>query len=268
MAIHPTACIDPEAQIAPGVDIGPYCVIYPGVKIGTGTKLYDHVTIFGHTSIGCGNVIYPYVVLGGEPQDVKYRGGPTRLRIGDNNVIREFVTMNRGTELGGGETIVGNNNYFMACSHVAHDCIIGDHVILSNTAILGGHVQIDDYAILSGQVCVHHYVTIGQISYVGGGSAVSQDVPPYMIAQGVHAKIRSVNSVGLQRRNFTPEVIMALKEAYRIIWRSGIPRSEAIAMVQQRNGQYEEVRVLVDFLRRTAAGKQGRAREALRHVLT
>ena len=264
MPIHPTAVIEPGARIHASAEIGPFCVVGPNVTIGPGTKLLQSVTVIGRTTLGARNVVHPFAVLGGDPQDLKFRGEDSVTLIGDENVIRESVTVNKGTLGGGGETVIGNRNYLMAAAHVAHDTLIGDNCVVANAVLLAGHIRVEPYAILSGWVCVHHFVTIGQHAFIGGCSRVNQDAPPYMILQGMSGEIRGVNSVGLKRRGFKAEAITALKDAYRIVWRSGLPKPEALAEVEKQFGQFPEIRTLIEFLRGSDLGHMGRRRESRR----
>jgi UDP-N-acetylglucosamine acyltransferase len=259
--IHPTAVVDPEAEIAADVQIGPYAVVGPKVSIGPGTRIMHHATVVGRTRIGRDNVIYPYATLGTEPQDLKYAGEDTELVLGDRNTIREYVTINIGTAFGGGVTRIGNDCLLMACSHVAHDCRLGNRVILSNCALLGGHVVVGDGAILSGLVGVHHFVTIGRNAFISGGTRVAQDAPPFMIVQGEKQQVKCVNVVGLRRHGFPEATIEALRDAHRMIWRGPSIRSRALAEAERRLGHVPEVRELVEFLRASAAGRNGRALE-------
>lgn len=264
MSIHPTAIVEPGANIDGEAEVGPYCYVGPKVSIGPGTVLHASVTVLGRTTIGKNNRLHPFCVVGGDPQDLKFRGEDSETIIGDGNIVRESATINKGTAGGGGRTVLGNENYIMACSHVAHDTIIEDHCILANACLLAGHIKIEKWAIISGQVAVAHFVTIGQHAFIGGGSGLNQDAPPYMIAQGVPSRIRGVNSVGLRRRGFPIESINALRECARILWRSGAPKPEAIARVETEFGSIPEVRTLVEFMRASDHGRLGRAREALR----
>jgi UDP-N-acetylglucosamine acyltransferase len=261
MPIHPTAVVESGARVHATADIGPFCVLGPKVTIGPGTKLLHSVTVLGRTTIGARNVIHPYAVLGGDPQDLKFRGEDSVTVIGDENVIREGVTINKGTLGGGSETIVGNRNYLMASCHVAHDTIIEDHCILANGSLLAGHIRVESYAIISGWVAVHHFVTIGQHAFIGGCSRINQDAPPYMITQGFAGEVRGVNSVGLRRRGFRPDVINALREAHRLVWRSGLPKPDALGELERRSGHVPEIRTLIEFLRASDRGRMGRARE-------
>ena len=264
MPIHPTAVIETGARIHATADIGPFCIIGPKTVIGPGTKLLHSVTVAGRTTLGARNVVHPYAVLGGDPQDLKYKGEDSVLVIGDENMIREGATINKGTWVGGNQTVIGNRNMIMATAHVAHDSVIGDNCILANAVLLAGHVRIESNAILSGWVVVHHFATVGQHSFVGGGSRVNQDAPPYMIMQGMAGEIRGVNTVGLRRRGFKPEAINALRDAHKVLWRSGLPKPEAMAELEKSNGHFPEIQTLVEFLRASDRGHMGRARESSR----
>lgn len=261
MAIHPSAIIESGARIHATADIGPFCLIGPRAVIGAGTKLLHGVTVAGRTTIGARNVVHPYCVLGGDPQDLKFRGEDSVTVIGDENVIREGVTINKGTLGGGNQTIVGNRNYIMASCHVAHDTLIEDSCILANGSLLAGHIRVESHAIISGWVAVHHFVTIGQHAFIGGCSRINQDVPPFMITQGFEGEVRGVNSVGLKRRGFKPEVINALREAHKILWRSGLPKPDALGELEKKYGDFPEIRYLIEFLRASDRGRMGRARE-------
>jgi UDP-N-acetylglucosamine acyltransferase len=261
MAIHATAVIESGARIHASAEIGPFCVIGPKVSIGPGTKLLQAVTVLGRTTIGARNVIHPFCVLGGDPQDLKFRGEDSVTVIGDENVLRESVTVNKGTFGGGNQTVIGNRNFIMAAAHVAHDTVVEDGCVIANACLLAGHIRVESFSILSGWVAVHHFVTIGQHAFIGGCSRISQDCPPYMITQGFGGEVRGVNSVGLKRRGFKPEAINALREAHRAVWRSSLPKPDAIAELESRNGQFPEIRTLIEFLRASDRGRMGRARE-------
>jgi UDP-N-acetylglucosamine acyltransferase len=266
MHIDPLASVSPHAEIDPGVEIGPFCVIGPNVRIAEGTQLQGHVTVVGHTVIGMHNRIFPGAVIGAEPQDVSYDGSPTRVEIGDHNVIRECVTINRATTKEQGLTSVGNYNYLMACSHVAHDCVIGNHVILANSVLLGGHVHIHDYAILSGHVGVHHYATVGAYSFVGGQSRIVHDVPPYMLVDGNPSSVRYLNLVGLKRHGLSAEEIASLSEAHRLIYRAKMGLRHATELLESHGHLTSHVRMLLEFIRQQYDGSHGRAGEARRKV--
>ncbi len=262
--IHPTAIVENSERIAVDVTVGPFCVVGPHVSIGSGTILHNSVTVLGRTVIGKNNALHPYCVVGGDPQDLKFRGEDSETVIGDDNILRENCSINKGTTGGGGKTVIGNRNYIMACSHIAHDTVIEDHCIFANASLLAGHIKVENWAIVSGQVSVAHFATIGQHAFIGGGSAVNTDAPPYMILQGVHAKVLGVNSVGLRRRGFSAQSVNALRECYRILWRSGMPRSDSMAQVESKWGMIPEVRILIEFLRASERGRLGRGREAFR----
>lgn len=266
MAIHVAehAAIDPRAEIADEVSIGPFCTIGPNVKIGRGTRLHSGVTLMGHVEMGEDNLIYPGVVIGGEPQDVSYSGADTKVLIGDHNVFRESVTINRGSEKEQGVTRLGSHNFFMACSHVAHDCQIGNHVIVTNSTLLGGHVHVHDHATLSGSVAVHHYATVGSYAFVGGLSAVRCDVPPYLLVEGHPARPRCINVVALKRNHFAQPEIEALSEAYRLLYRAKVGLDNAREILNGKGELNFHVNRLLDFVQRQQSGAHGRGRERRR----
>ncbi|HTF58207.1 MAG TPA: acyl-ACP--UDP-N-acetylglucosamine O-acyltransferase, partial [Planctomycetota bacterium] len=247
MKAHPTAIVDPKARIGDDVEIGPFCVVGPDVAIGAGSVLMNHATVIGRTTLGKKNTVYPHAVLGGRPQDLKYRGEETEAVIGDGNVFREFVTVNIGTTHGGGVTRIGNNGLLMAGCHIAHDCELGDHVIIANNVLLAGHVKIEDYVGMSAYVGLHHFVTVGKHAFVGGFSRISVDVPPFMVVAGVPMTVVSPNAVGLRRRGMADGTLLALREAHRLMWRSGLPKPEAVALIEQRYPRDPEIRYLLDF---------------------
>ena len=250
-AIHPTAVIDPSAEIGAGVSIGPYSVIGPDVVIGDESWLGPHVVINGPTSIGRENKIFQFASVGEIPQDLKFEGEDTRLEIGDRNTIREFVTINRGTGVGGGVTRIGNDNLLMAYIHIAHDCIIGNNVILSNNASLAGHVTVADNVILGGFTLVHQFCTIGEHVFAGMGSAIAKDVPPYLIVTGAPATPHGLNKVGLKRRGFSEEQIRQLTHAYKILYRQGLSLDEAKQQLQKLGEEDDDVRLFSEFLQQT-----------------
>ncbi|MCC6409559.1 MAG: acyl-ACP--UDP-N-acetylglucosamine O-acyltransferase [Planctomycetes bacterium] len=264
--IHPSAVIEPGAELGLDVEIGPYCFVGAHVKIGDRTRLGPHVVVDGVTRIGAENLIVGQANLGGPPQDLSYKGQPTRLEIGDRNTIREFVTINRGTIKGGGITRIGNDCLLMACCHVAHDCDVQDKVILANCALLAGHVFVGKGANVSGACAAHHFVTIGAYSYIGGMTRINQDVPPFMVYEGHQARVRNVNQVGLERAGFTRDDIEALKHAFRVIYRSGEPRSRTLEQVRADAATRPVVLELVEALEHTEAGRKGRHRESLRET--
>lgn len=257
MDIHPSAVVSSHAELAHGVKIGPYSIIGDHVTIGGDTVISPHVVIEGHTNIGERNRIYPFVSIGLPPQDVGFRGEETRVEIGNDNIIREYASINRSTTKQDRVTVIGNDNYIMAYSHIAHDCVLGDKIIMSNVATLGGHTTIGDYATLGGIVAVHQFVRIGAYAFIGGKSAVSQDIPPFMMAAGPRAKLYGLNQKGLKRIGFSKEAIDGLKKAYKIIWRENRRFSEGISKVKKEIEPFPELAMLLDFI---AASKRGVAR--------
>lgn len=261
--IHPTAVIADGAELGSDVCIGPYSVIGPHVRIGDGTHLGPQVVIDGVTTIGRDNQFLGQANIGGAPQDLSYEHEPTRLDIGDRNTVREFVTINRGTIKGGGVTRVGSGCLFMACSHVAHDCDIEDGVQLGNNVLLAGHVAVGRSAIVNGAAAAHQFVTIGRNAYVGGLTRVIQDVPPFLILEGHPARVRKVNVIGLERAGVTPDEILELRQAFRLLFRADDTRSRTIARLETE-ARGPLVRELLQALRNTELGQKGRYREALR----
>lgn len=251
---HETAVVAAGATIGEGVRIGPFAVVGEQVTIGDGTRIAAHAVVDGWTTVGRECRIFPSAVLGSDPQDLKYAGEQSALEIGDHNIIREFVTLNRATGMGGGRTLIGDHNLFMAYVHVAHDCIIGSHAILANAVNLAGHVTIDDYASVGGMTPVHQFVRIGRYAFVGGGSRVSKDIPPYVRAAGNPTRVVGLNSIGLQRRGLSEEVRLELKRAYRLLYRSGLNVSQALARMRSDLPPLEEVRYLIEFVERSARG--------------
>jgi UDP-N-acetylglucosamine acyltransferase len=266
MAVHvePTAVVDPRAELEDGVRVGPLCVIGPHVRIGRGTHLLNSVTIMGHVTIGQANRIFPGAVIGAEPQDISYRGSDTQVVIGDHNVIREGVTINRGTEKEEGLTTLGSHCFIMAGCHIAHDCRIGDRVIMANATLLGGHVHVHDDAILSGGVAVHHFATIGSFSFTGGLSRVLHDVPPYMLAEGNPSRPRCINLVALKRHRFSTEEIRALAEAHRLLYRAHLGLEATREQLRADKLLLPPVLHLLDFLQHQHRGRHGRARDRRR----
>jgi len=245
------AIIDPAAELDEGVTIGPFTVIGAGVKIGKGSKIRSHVTINGPTTIGCDNKIYQFSSVGEDPQDKKFAGEETRLEIGDRNIIREFTTISRGTIQDESFTRIGNDNLLMAYTHVAHDCIIHNHTIMANGASLGGHVTVEDHAILGGFTLVHQFCKVGMHSFCGMGSAITKDVLPYITVTGNPARARSINAEGLSRRGFDKDAIRRLKQAYKLIFISKIPLSEAKIELEKMAKDGAEIQVIIDFLVRS-----------------
>ena len=262
--ISPHAVVDPKAQLDDDVEIGPFCVVGPHVTIGSGTRLENGVTLMGHTEIGCDNHLYPGVVIGGEPQDLSYRGSDTRVVIGERNVIRESVTINRGSEKEDGVTSVGSGCYLMTGCHVAHDCRLGDRVVIANATLLGGHVHIHDDATLSGIIGVHHFTTIGSFCFVGGLSRVLHDVPPYMLVEGAPARPRCINVVALKRNNFPPDVINALADAHRLLYRAKVGLDHAREILRSNGQLCPQVNHLLGYIQQQQEGRHGRGRERRR----
>src|SRR6267142_5001348 len=249
MSAHPTAIIDPQAKVHPSCKIGPYCVIGADVELGEGCHLVSHVSIEGPTKIGADNAFFPFCAIGMAPQDVTYRGELTRLEIGDHNEIRECVTINRGTVKGGGLTRVGSHLLIMAYTHIGHDCVIEDHAMLVNGATLGGHVTVEEWAVVGALCPVHQFVRIGAHSYIGGGTTITRDVLPFSktaAARDTHAY--GINSVGLERRGFTPERIRRIHHAYKVLLASKLNTSQALEKLRSESDAGEDVAVLIRFI--------------------
>ena len=262
--IHPTAVLAPGAEIGADVEIGPHTVVGPEVQIGDRTRIGAQVVLDGRTWLGEDNWIAGQASLGGPPQDLSYKGEPTELMIGDRNTIREFVTINRGTVKGGGLTQIGNDCLLMACCHVAHDCDLSNRIIMGNGTLLAGHVRVEEQANISGGCAAHHFVTIGAYCYVGGMTRMVQDVPPFMILEGHPSRVRGVNVVGLQRGGFPESEIEGLRQAFRLIWRSGDPRRSTLEDLKERANGSRAMAHLVANLLNTEKGAKGRYRESLR----
>ena len=262
--VHPSAVVEPGAQLGGDVTVGPFCWVSADAVIGRGTVLENHVTITGDVRIGEQNRIFSNAVIGGEPQDLSYRGTRTRVEIGDGNIIREGVTINRATEKEDGVTSIGSGNFLRACCHVAHDCRIGDHCILANGTLLGGHVRVHSRASLSGAVAVHHWATIGGWSFVAGLSRVLHDIPPFMLCEGLPARPRCINVVALKRGGFSPEGIEAVAEAHRLLYRAKVGLESAREILGSQGMLLPDVLQLLEFLTRQKEGRHGRARERRR----
>lgn len=247
-AIHSTALIHPAARLGAEVSVGAYSIIGEHVEIGAGTRIGPHAVITGHTRIGENNRIFQFVSLGEEPQDKKYAGEPTRLVMGDNNVIREFCTFNTGTVQDAGVTRIGNDNWVMAYVHVAHDCVIGDHCIFANNASLAGHVNVQDYAILGGFTGVHQFCRVGAHVITGIASVIRQDIPPYFTVAGSPAAPHGINSEGLKRRGYSSEALSAIKRAYKTLYKSGLGLSDAQSAIAAEAEAHPELKLLADFL--------------------
>jgi len=248
--IHPTAIVDPGAELDASVSVGPYSVIGPGVVMGPGCRVGPHAVILGPTRMGAGNEVWQFASVGDIPQDKKYGGEPTFLEIGDRNRFRECATVNRGTVTGGGTTRIGSDNLFMAYAHVAHDCIVGSHCVLANYAGLAGHVEIDDWVILGGYAGIHQFCKIGMHAFLANNAVATRDVPPYVMVAGSPGEPKGVNGEGLKRRGFTPAQITNIKGAYRVLYRSGLKLTEATAELARLATEQPEVRAFVDFLPR------------------
>jgi UDP-N-acetylglucosamine acyltransferase len=253
--IHPTAVVDPKAEIDEDVEVGPYTIIEKGAIIGSGTRVRSHVFIGEGTQIGKKCQIFQFASVGEAPQALAYRGEKTYLILGDQNIVREYVTLNRGTAPGGGKTVIGHNSLFMAYAHVAHDCHLGNHVILANGATLAGHIMIEDHAIVGGLSAIHQFCQIGAHAMISGLTGISQDVPPYMTAAGSRAKLYGLNTVGLKRFKFSEQAIRALKKAYRIIFRSNLTMENALKQVgEDEIARLPEIQHLLQFIQQSKRG--------------
>ncbi len=262
--IHPTAIIDSTATIAQDAIIGPSCIIGPNVVIGSGTELLNHVTVQCNTTIGKDNRIYPFSVIGGDPQDKKYAKEVTTLVIGNRNEIREHVTIHRGTENGGGITVVGDGNLLMVASHVAHDCVLGSDLVIANQVMLAGHITVEDYATIGGGAGINQFSRIGRCSYVGGLAGITRDVPPYMIVEGTPAEVRAVNIVAMSRRGYPEDQIGAMKEAHKRLFRdNGGSLAQKMELLLEEFGEHLPVQHLCNAITASAQGRHGRSNEKL-----
>ena len=246
--IDARAIVSPQAQLAPDVTVGPFSIIGPQVQIGARSVIGPHVVVNGPTTIGEDNHIFQFASIGDAPQDKKYRGEPTRLVIGDRNVFRESCTINRGTSHDKGVTTIGSDNLFMAFSHVAHDCVIGNNTVFANSVAMGGHVEVGDWVILGGLTAIHQFIKIGAHAFLGGGAILSRDVPPYVMVAGNPAVPHGVNAEGLKRRGFSEEQIRHIREAYRILYRSDLKLSEALERLTELASEQPEIQAFVDFI--------------------
>lgn len=267
--IHPSSVVEPGAKLAEDVVVGPFCRVGPRSTLGPGTKLVSHVCVLGRTTLGTGNTVWPFTILGADPQDLKYNGEDSELIIGDHNDIRENVTLHKGTNNDRGVTRVGDHNLIMAYAHLGHDCVVGNHTIISNAVQFAGHVHLADHAIVGGATACHHFVTIGQYAYVGGMTRIVSDVPPFMIAEGNPSRIRGVNAIGLKRHGFCPDDETRLKHAWKLLFKKasedqGGASSAALDELQSLYPDDWMVNALIDALRRSAQGTHGRYREGLR----
>lgn len=252
--IHPTALIDPKAELADDVEVGAYSIIDAKVRIDSGTRIRSHSVITGRTTIGKNNHIFQFTSIGEQPQDKKYAGEDTELIIGDNNTIRELCTFSRGSLQGGGVTRIGSNNWIMACVHIAHDCILGDDIIMANNASLAGHVTVGDHAILSGYSLIHQFCTVGEHSFTSFASHVNQSIPPYVTVSGEKARVKGINSEGLKRRGFSPEQINQVKRAYKALYRESLSLEDATARIREMAKDSPEIDLLVNFLNSAERG--------------
>jgi len=255
VSIHPTA------EVGADVELGPFTYIGPNCRVGDGSRLHNNVTLVGNTVLGEANEVFPGAVIGAIPQDKKYQGEESWVFVGSRNVIRECVTVNSGTLLGGGVTKIGSRNLIMASCHIAHDCILEDDITMANNVLLGGHVRVEHHASFGGLAAVHHFVTVGQHAFVGGLARVTQDVPPFMLVEGNPVRIWSINKVGLKRNGVPAGAMQALKEAHRLLFRSRVPRKEAVDQLLKECCRLPEVTALAEFLAATERGNQGRARQ-------
>jgi UDP-N-acetylglucosamine acyltransferase len=246
--IDSRAVVSAKAQLADDVEVGPFAVIGDDVVIGPGCHIGPHAVVHGPTTLGADNRVFQFASLGDAPQDKKYKGEPTRLEIGDRNVFREYVTVNRGTVTGHGVTRVGSDNMLLAYTHVGHDCILGNHIVLSNLVMLGGHVELGDWVIMSGYAGAHQFSKIGAHAFIGNNTAVTRDVPPYVLAAGHPAEPRAINSEGLKRRGFTEQQIRVIKNAYRVLYRSDMKLEDAVLRLGEMAKEHEVLRIFVDFI--------------------
>ncbi len=251
--IHPTAIVDPQATLAPDVEIGPYAVIGPDVTIGAGTVIKSHVVIEGHTTIGQRNLFFPMASIGQITQDLKYKGGTTYLEIGDDNTVREFVTINTATE-DGGITRIGNHNHIMAYCHIAHECVLGNYIIMSNLATLAGHVIVEDYVVIGGMGGIHQFCRLGTMSMVGACTKVTQDIVPYTIAEGNPAAIVSINTVRMKRLDYSAETIQNIKDAYKLVFRQQLKAKDAVIKLRAEFHNCPETLHLADFIEASERG--------------
>jgi UDP-N-acetylglucosamine acyltransferase len=262
--IHPTAVVETGAQLADDVVVGPLAYIGPQVRLGAGCVVHHHASLEGHTVVGEGNQFFPHSAMGCQPQDLKYSGGDCRLTIGDRNLFRENVTVHIGTETGGGHTRVGSDGLFMVGCHIAHDCDIGDHVIMANNVLLAGHVEVQDWVVISGGSASHHFVRFGRHAFIGGLTSIVHDVPPFMTVDGRPGVVRGMNSNGLKRRGYTAEQLNVLKVAYRMLYHSTAPIAGQMIELERKYPDSAEVRELLTFIRAAQSGKFGRYKESLR----
>lgn len=251
--IHPTAIVHPKARIGAGCEVGPYCIVGEQVELGDGCRLHSHVVIDGHTKLGRENEMFPFACLGLKTQDLKWKGGVTRTEIGEYNTFREYVTIHSATS-DGEVTVVGSHNHILAYSHIAHNCRLGNHVIMSNVATLAGHVTVEDHAVVGGLAAIHQFCRIGRMAIIGGCSKVVQDVPPFMLADGNPAETRTVNKVGMERNGVSDEAQSAVRQAYKILFREGLTISNALARIEKELPPLPEIQHLVQFVHTSERG--------------
>ena len=251
--VHPTAVINPKARIGAECEIGPFCVIGADVELGPRCKLHSHVVIDGMTKLGAENEIFPFASIGLKTQDLKWKGGVTKVEIGDHNTFRECVTVNSATS-DGEKTVVGSHNHILAYSHVAHNCVLGNHIIMSNVATLAGHVIVEDYAVIGGVAAIHQFCRIGKMSMIGGCSKVVQDIPPFMIGDGNPAETRTINKVGMERNGISEKAQSAMRQAYKTLFREGLTIPNALATIEKKFPKIAEIQHLIDFVRKSERG--------------
>lgn len=251
--IHPSAVVHPDAQVGSNCHIGPFCVIGEHVVMGPGCKLHSHVVVDGHTTLGAGNELFPFAAIGLKTQDLKWKGGATRTVIGDHNVFRENTTVHSATN-DGDATVIGSHNHFLAYTHIAHDCRVGSHIVMSNVGTLAGHVIVEDHAIIGGLAAVHQFCRIGRMSIIGGCAKVVQDVPPYMIVDGNPGETKGLNKVGMERNGISAEAQAALKKAYKILFREGLTVSNALTKIEAEVPVLPEIQHLISFARASERG--------------
>jgi len=262
--IHPTAIIDPSASVADSASIGAYCTVGSNATIGADCVLHSHVAIGPETTLGARNTIFPFAVIGFDPQDRKFHGEATRCVVGDDNIIREHATIHRGTANGGGITRVGDHCLIMVASHIAHDCSLGDHIVLANQSMLAGHVRIEDGATVSGGAGIHHYATVGACAFVGGLTRVTKDVPPFMIVEGNPAEVRGPNRIAMERRGYSERDIDAIRECYKRLFRENGTMTSRLDAMRTEFADSAPVRKLCDFVEAMAGGVHGRSAETAR----
>jgi UDP-N-acetylglucosamine acyltransferase len=265
-SIAANAWVDPRAELEEDVEIGPFCVVGAGAKIGRGTRLLNNVTLMGSVKLGEGNLVYPNCVIGAEPQDLSYQGTDTRVEIGDHNTFREGVTINRASEKEDGVTRIGSHNFLMGNAHVAHDCKLGNHIVIANGTLLAGHVHVADHASISGGCGIHHFVSIGSYSFLAALSRALHDVPPFMLTEGIAAKPRCINIVALKRNNFSTASIDGLAAAHRLLYRTKVGLAHAREILLSKDQITPEVEHLLSFVANQQVGKHGRGREAIRRA--